>query len=383
VLLCDLDAFYASVEQRDHPEFRGKPLIVGGSPDSRGVVSTCSYEARAFGVRSAMPLATARRLCPEAFFIEPDMAKYQRVSAQFYEILDHYTPDVEGVSIDEAYLEVRGPEGCGARVAQDLRAQVKRDLGITVSVGISGNKFLAKLAAEMAKPDGLREIDPEDAERLLEPLDIGVLPGIGERTGDKLRAMGLRKVRDLKGMPPSFFKTHFGSRAGAMMDFCKGVDHRELELGSAPKSMSEETTFPRDVGDMNTLSSTLLGLSEALGYRLRASGFLARTVTLKLRTEDFETTSRSRSLRSPTADDRLLYQAARELLGAGTGSKRVRLIGIQASNLVSRRGALSQGDLFEDSQASRRQEALLRTMDDLRRRFGIQVIRRAGGRHRR
>ncbi|MEW6081583.1 MAG: DNA polymerase IV [Bacillota bacterium] len=384
VLLCDLDAFYASVEQRDNPEYRGKPLIVGGNPDSRGVVSTCSYEARAFGVRSAMPLATARRLCPGAVFVEPDMAKYQAVSGQFLEILDRYTPDVEAVSIDEAYLEVRGPEGRGVEVARDLRAQVKRDLGITVSVGIAINKFLAKLAAEMAKPDGLREIDPKDAERLLEPLDVGVLPGIGERTGSKLRAMGIRRVGDLKGMPPLFFKTHFGSRGRAMMEFCRGVDQRELELGSDPKSMSEETTFSRDVADMNTLSSTLLGLAEALGYRLRSSGFLARTVTLKLRTEDFESTSRSRSLRSPTADDMLLYQAARDLLGAGTGTKRVRLTGIQVSNLVSRRDALHQGDLFEDSQASQRQEALLETMDHLRRRFGMQVIRRAGGRlHRR
>jgi DNA polymerase-4 len=384
VLLCDLDAFYASVEQRDNPEYRGKPLIVGGNPGSRGVVSTCSYEARAFGVRSAMPLATARRLCPGAVFVEPDMAKYQAVSGQFLEVLDRYTPDVEAVSIDEAYLEVRGPEGRGVEVARDLRAQVKRDLGITVSVGIAINKFLAKLAAKMAKPDGLREIDPKDAERFLEPLDVGVLPGIGERTGSKLRAMGIRRVGDLKGMPPSFFKTHFGSRGRAMMEFCRGVDQRELELGSDPKSMSEETTFSRDVADMNTLSSTLLGLAEALGYRLRSSGFMARTVTLKLRTEDFESTSRSKSLRSPTADDMLLYQAARDLLGAGTGTKRVRLTGIQVSNLVSRRDALHQGDLFEDSQASQRQEALLETMDHLRRRFGMQVIRRAGGRpHRR
>lgn len=273
VLLCDLDAFFALVEQRDNADLKGKPVIVGGRPDTRGVVSTCSYEARLFGVRSAMPVSTALRLCPEARLVKPHMAKYRKVSGEFFQILDRYSPVVESVSIDEAYLEAVGPTGTGIRVAQEIREDVRNELSITVSVGVASNKLLAKIAAEMAKPDGVTEIPSGKAQEVLDCLDVGVLPGIGEKTGRELRAMGIRRVRDLRLMPEVFFKSRFGSRGKVVMDFTRGIDPRPLETGAPPRSMSEEITFPRDVTDHGVVLSALVRLSEDLGYRLRCSGY--------------------------------------------------------------------------------------------------------------
>jgi DNA polymerase IV len=368
ILLCDLDAFYASVEQRDKPELRGKPVIVGGSPESRGVVSTCSYEARAFGVRSAMPMKKALALCPRAEVLRGNMARYLEVSRQVRQIFGQFTPQIELVSIDEAYLAV--PAGSGCAVGEAIHLAVRKELGLPISVGVSVNKLLAKIACELAKPDKVGTLWLEEVAERLWPLPIRVLPGIGPVTEKNLQLLGIKTIKELAACPVSSLERILGKNTATVLDFARGIDHRELELEHEVKSISEETTFAEDLNDQDAILAVLLELSAGVGYRLRRAGFLSRTVTLKLRFGDFRTITRSRTLPEPVDGDSEIYRTVRELFREHSGKPPWRLVGVQASGFELGR----QLSLLTPSEAEEKEKKLIQTRDRLRKKYGSEVI---------
>jgi DNA polymerase IV len=368
ILLCDLDAFYASVEQRDKPELRGKPVIVGGSPESRGVVSTCSYEARAYGVRSAMPMKKALALCPQAEVLRGNMARYLEVSRQVRQIFGQFTPQIELVSIDEAYLAV--PAGSGCAVGEAIHLAVRKELGLPISVGVSVNKLLAKIACELAKPDKVGTLWPEEVAERLWPLPIRVLPGIGPVTEKNLQLLGIKTVKELAACPVSSLERILGKNTGAVLDFARGIDNRELELEHEVKSISEETTFAEDLNDQDAILAVLLELSAGVGYRLRRAGFLSRTITLKLRYGDFRTITRSRTLPEPVDGDSEIYRTVRALFSEYSGKPPWRLVGVQASGFELGR----QLSLLNLSEAEEKEKQLTLTRDRLRKKYGSEVI---------
>jgi DNA polymerase IV len=368
ILLCDLDAFYASVEQRDKPELRGKPVIVGGSPESRGVVSTCSYEARAYGVRSAMPMKKALALCPQAEVLRGNMARYLEVSRQVRQIFGQFTPQIELVSIDEAYLAV--PAGSGCAVGEAIHLAVRKELGLPISVGVSVNKLLAKIACELAKPDKVGTLWPEEVAERLWPLPIRVLPGIGPVTEKNLQLLGIKTVKELAACPVSSLERILGKNTGAVLDFARGIDNRELELEHEVKSISEETTFAEDLNDQDAILAVLLELSAGVGYRLRRAGFLSRTITLKLRYGDFRTITRSRTLPEPVDGDSEIYRTVRALFSEHSGKPPWRLVGVQASGFELGR----QLSLLTPSEAEEKEKQLTLTRDRLRKKYGSEVI---------
>lgn len=370
ILLCDLDAFFAAVEQRDHPAYRGRPVIVGGDPRARGVVSTCSYEARKYGVRSAMPMRRALELCPQAVVLPVDIRRYREVSAQVLAIFRRFTPDIEAVSIDEAYLAVKA--GRGLETAARIRAAVREELHLPVSVGVSENKLLAKIACEMAKPDGLKALWPADVPAVLWPLPVKILPGVGPRTEERLNGVGLRTVGDLAGAPPELLNALLGAFGATLRDYAQGRDERRLVPEHEVKSVSEETTFPQDVAAREYVWSVLMELAEGVGYRLRKRGLTARTITLKLRYGDFRTITRARTLASPTDRDTVIYQASRELFDRHGGAPPWRLVGIRASNLMPG----EQISIAHLTGAEKERE-VSRVLDGLRTRYGREVVWRA------
>ena len=379
VLLCDLDAFFAAVELLDRPELAGKPVIVGGDPRSRGVVATCNYEARRYGVRSAMPLAEAYRRCPHAVFLPPRHRRYAEVSRRVFDIYARYTPVIEPVSIDEAYLDVSGRPGL--RIAAAIKRDVFEATGLVVSVGVGPNKFLAKLACELSKPDGLQEIRAEQARAVLAPLPVDRLPGIGPKTALRLRNLGLETVGELQRRPPAWFTAVFGRRGEVLYRLARGEDDRPVRPAEQARSVSDEITFDRD-RPADSLLPVLMACSEQVGRRLRAGGYLAQTVTLKVRFPSFVTITRSRTLPQSFDDDATIYRTARELYEAHvlhtdlpvdsrSGRRLIRLLGVQVSNLVDR-AAPRQTTLFDPETAER--ERLHRVIDDVRRRFGERAL---------
>ncbi len=381
VLHVDMDAFYASVEQRDDPALRGKPVIVGGSAEGRGVVSAASYEARKYGVRSAMPTVTARRLCPHGVFLPVRMSRYVAVARQLRSIFHAFTPLVEPLSLDEAFLDVRGCEGLfgpAPDIARQIKERVRQETELTASVGVACNKFLAKLASDLRKPDGLVVIEPENVRAVLDPLPVGKLWGVGAKGEKRLFALGIRTFGQLAALPEEVVVGHFGEAGRQLRELAHGRDDRAVVPDSEARSISTETTFPRDVGRRETLRAYLLELVEELGVRVRAAGVLCRTVDLKVRTSEFTTFSRSQTLPEPTDLTARLWEAA-----VGLFERRVpddwlplRLLGAGATNLT--RGGAVQGHLFEEDWR-RKQRALDRAVDSIRRQFGGGSIRRAGG----
>jgi len=370
ILLCDLDAFFASVEQRDHPEYRGKPVIVGAQPGQRGVVAACSYEARKYGVRSAMPISRAEKLCPGAVFLPVDIGRYRRVSAEVFAIYERFTAQIEKVSIDEAYLAV--PSGKGLETAREIRRTVRQELGLPVSVGVSVNKLLAKMACELAKPDGMRELRLEDVPEVIWPLPVKELPGIGPHTEKKLRRAGIKTIGQLAKSPKNEITRILGSVGAALHEFANGVDTREIETERKIKSVGEETTFPKDVHDKEKVLATLLELTEQVGYRLRRKGLKGRTVTVKIRFGDFRTITRSRTLEEAVDIDGAIYKVARELFLANCGEPPWRLVGVQVSNLHE--GPYEQLSLFP---VDKKEKQLCKVVDKLRERYGRNAVRRA------
>lgn len=329
----DMDAFFAAVEQRDRPELRGRPVVVGGSPQGRGVVATASYEARRFGIHSAMPAARAYRLCPQAVFLEPDFARYNRVSEQIRRIMGEFARAIEPVSIDEAFLDVDGSDG--VEVGRSLKTAIRERVGLTASVGVSYNKFLAKLASDLEKPDGFTVIDPARAAELLPELPVRRLWGVGPRTEKRLADFGIEKIGELAAADPALLRRLFGRRAGEVLRLAQGIDDTPVVTEWEARSIGEETTFPADVGDETMLVNRLYLFAQAIARRLRRDGMLARTVTVKLRFPDFQTITRSRTRATPTNDPEAIHRDACACLArAELRGRKVRLLGLQVSGIV-------------------------------------------------
>jgi DNA polymerase-4 len=381
ILHVDMDAFYASVEQRDRPELRGRPVIVGGSAEGRGVVCAASYEARTFGVHSAMPAVTARRLCPQGIFLPVRMSYYAQISRQLREILSSFTPLVEPISLDEAFLDVHGCEGIfgpALEIARKIKERIRGETELTASVGVASNKFLAKLASDLRKPDGLVVIDPHKVHEVLATLPVDRLWGVGKKGEKRLRALGVHTIGQLAALPDQVLVDRFGKAGRHLWLLARGQDERAVVPDEEAKSLSTETTFPRDIGNRDVLRSCLLELVEHLGSRLRQQAVRARTIDLKLRTSEFRTYTRAQTLPEPTDLTEVIWQTAANLLKTRVPSDwlPLRLLGVGATGLV--RDMPVQGDLFDEGWRIK-QRALDGTIDAIRHQFGRSAIRRAEG----
>lgn len=385
ILHVDMDAFFASVEQRDHPELRGKPVIVGAPPDRRGVVSTCSYEARKFGVRSAMPSRTAAQLCPHGVFLRGDHAKYAAVSAQVMGILGRFTPVVEQVSIDEAYLDVTGARslfGDGAAIGAKIRAAIRGELDLAASVGVGPNKLVAKLCSELAKPDGLKAA-PDGGAALaafLAPLQAGALPGVGKTSGARLASFGYRTVRDLQDASPESLAAAVGPNMAAWLkESSMGRDDRPV-VAEAPeeKSLSREHTFDEDCCDRAEIRTVLRHLARDVGRRLRASGRWANEAHLKLRWADFTTITRQKRTATAIRDDFSILEEAQALFDRERLVAPVRLVGFGLSALTDTPGQ-AEFDFGSSGEADmplmrERRERLSDALDALRAKLGRDAV---------
>jgi DNA polymerase IV len=377
ILHVDMDAFFASVEVRRRPELRGQPVVVGGT-GPRGVVSSASYEARAFGVRSAMPGGQARRLCPQAIFLPPDMGAYAEASAEVMRIFGDITPLVEPLSVDEAFLDVAGARRLLGRptvIARHIRARVAGELGLTCSVGVAPTKFLAKLASTRAKPDGLLVVPAATMLEFLHPLPIEALWGVGEKTAESLRKLGLRLVGDVAQAPLGMLRQALGeASARHLHELAAGRDPRAVSVDRVEKSVSNETTFDVDVGDDDVIRRTLLGLAVRVGARLRHAGQAGRTVAIKVRLADFRTLSRSRTLPLPTDVAREIFDIAWALYEALRPGDKVRLLGVRVEGLAASDDAPRQLTLGERAHGWRDAE---RAADAAAARFGSRIVRPA------
>ncbi len=374
IMHIDLDAFFVSVEQADNPRLRDKPVVVGGRPERRGVVAAASYQARAFGLHAGMPLKTASRLCPQAIFIEGSFSKYRDVSRRFMAILADFSPYLEPIGIDEAYLEVTGFESIHGSIrgmATRIKQRVKDELGLSASVGIASVKVVAKIASELSKPDGLIEVAPGVEGSFLRPLPIGKLPGIGKKTGPILRSLGINTIGELALTPLSVLKSHLGTSGELLHRLSSGIDERRVEPPAEAKSISRETTFARDSRDQAFLEATLRYLSERVGSQLRQRGRQARCLTLKVRYADFTTITRRHTLARATDADQTIFGGGRELLKRALSRERqaLRLIGIGVSGLVEPGRQLDMLDT-----AAGRLERLNRAIDRIRTKYGFTAI---------
>jgi DNA polymerase-4 len=374
IMHIDLDAFFVSVEQVANPKLKGRPVVVGGRPQGRGVVAAASYEARAFGLHSGMPLVTASRLCPQAIFIQGSFPKYRDASQKFMATLADFSPFLEPMGLDEAYLDATGFEsiyGSVHEMAAKIKQRVKAELGLNASIGIASSKVVAKVASELSKPDGLLEVDEGKESSFLAPLPIARLPGVGQKTEGKLKRLGITTIGKLSTTPLSVLKSHFGASGEILQSFASGIDSRKVEPPAAAKSISRETTFGKDSKDRSLLKSTLRYLGERVGADLRQKGKRARCITLKLRYADFTTITRRLTLSQTTDSDQVIFDAGVKLLNrALAGAKQpVRLVGIGVAELVE---TGEQLDMLDSS--ARRQESLNKAIDRIRRKYGFTAI---------
>lgn len=340
VLHVDMDAFYASVEQRDDPSLKGKPVAVGGQPDRRGVVAAASYEARAFGVRSAMPMARAVRLCPSLVIVRPDFARYKAVSNTVFALYREVTPLVEPLSLDEAYLDVTENswnEPLATTVAKRLKERIRAETGLTASAGVAPNKFLAKIASGWKKPDGLTVISPDRVEPFLQQLPVDALWGVGPVTAKKLRARGIERLIDVRTVPAEALRESVGSLADWLRELAEGRDERPVVPNRESKSSGSETTYAEDLTDLSDIKTEVVEMAEDAAAWLARRSTLARTVTLKVRYSDFTTITRSRT-EPPTRDPAAIVSRAIQLLEkTDAGRRPVRLLGVSVHNFVADR----------------------------------------------
>jgi DNA polymerase-4 len=379
-----MDAFFVSVEELFDPSLRGKAVVVGGQRHERGVVSAASYEARKFGVHSAMPLRTAAKLCPHATFVDGHPDRYRECSEKVYLVLNSFSPLVEMASIDEAYLDMTGTQrlhGPPLRAAHNLHAKMKAETQLNCSIGIGISRLIAKVSSAKAKPNGVLWIVPGQEAKFLAPLDIRDIPGVGKVTEQNLHGLGIRKVGDLAGFDDSFLEQQFGKWGLALAGKARGEDAGgwfDSEVGADvdAKSISHEHTYDQDTADLEQLESTLMRLSEMVGRRLRESGLHARTIQLKLRYEDFKTITRAHSLPGPTQLDTEIFEQVRALFRKNwRNGEKVRLLGVHVSSFE---GKSDQQDLLEDARRQRWQQALS-AADRLRDRFGESSVSLASG----
>jgi DNA polymerase-4 len=375
ILHVDLDAFFASVEQRDHPEWRGRPLAVGmGGANDRGVVSAASYDARKFGIHSAMPIRTAKRLCPHCLFVPVRGDVYQEVSREVLAILRRFTPQVEPISIDEAFLDVtasRALFGDGEAIAHQVKQAVRDEVQLTISVGVASTKLVAKIASDLRKPDGLVVVPPGTEVEFLAPLPISRLWGVGQSTAAALRDFGVATIGDLQVLDRAALVRRFGKHGASLVDRARGVDPDPVDDPDAAKSVSHEHTFDEDTADPEVLERTLLAMSEGVSGRLRHAGLKAGTVTVKIRDSGFHTITRQRGLPEPTDLTEPIWRIALELARPEMRGKRIRLLGVATSGF----GVREQLGLFEAGEDRRRR--VVEAADEVRERFGTRAITRA------
>lgn len=384
ILHVDLDAFYASVEQRDNPELRCRPVLVGGR-SGRGVVLAASYEARPFGCRSAIPMAKAIRLCPQAIIVRPRFEAYRAASEQVFSIFERFTPEIEPLSIDEAFLDVTASTrlfGDGPAIAEQIRTLVKSSTGLTCSVGVAPNKYLAKLASDHRKPDGLFVVRPGEIQPFLDALPVGRVWGVGPKAEHALALLNVRTGRDLRELSEARLVQEFGAWGRKLYSLARGIDDRPVVPDRQAKGIGHEETFHTDIGDPDILTRILVGQVDHVCRRLRRASLAARTITLKLRLADFSTFSRGHSIAEPTDRTDLWIPVARALFDEwcrstrqGEGVSPLRLVGVRLSQFSA--GGPAQLGLFQDPAAARRQR-VDRATDTIESRFGKGSITRAG-----
>lgn len=376
ILHVDMDAFFASVEQRDDPSLMGKPVVVGGRTNSRGVVSAASYEARKFGIHSAMPIAEASRRCPFAIFLPVNARKYREVSLQIRQIFLTYTPMVEPLSLDEAFIDVTGSTslfGPIETIALTIKDRIQQELSLTASVGIACNKFLAKLASDINKPNGFVVVQPDKVQEFLDPLPVERIWGVGEKTAVQLHNYNIKTVRDLRQLELKYLTQLFGTLGSQLYQLAQGIDDRPVESDRVVKSIGRETTFESDIDNCEVLETTLLKLAVDVGRSLRKETLRGKTLTLKVRYQDFRTLTRSRTLPRATDLDDVIYKESCSLLRELSLKQPLRLIGVTLSNLTDQIEA--QLSLFEEPQLERAN--LTKVLDSVNEKYGEKGITRA------
>ena len=378
ILHIDMDAFYASIEQRDNPALKGQPVIVGGDAEKRGVVSAASYEARAFGVHSAMPASQAKRLCPHGIFLPVRMDRYREVSGQIFEVFQEYTPLIEPLSLDESFLDVTGCEslfGPAPEIARAIKRKILIRTGLTASAGIAPNKFLAKIASDWRKPDGLMEIKTDEVGAFLENLPISRLWGVGKSTEEILKGMGILRAGQLAQYPPEGIEKKLGKFGLELIALARGEDERPVVPNEEAKSLSQEQTFTPDLQDRQVMEQILLDQAEQVGWELRKQNLRGQTIHLKVRYPDFTLITRSQTLSFPTDAGMEIYRTAMKLLEkTEVLSRKARLLGVGVSNLC-RRDAPRQRGLFDSYRE--KEEKSLEAVDKIWEKFGPEAIKRA------
>jgi DNA polymerase IV len=378
IMHIDMDAFFAAVEQLDNPAFRGKPVIVGADPRGRGVVSTCSYEARQYGVHSAMPIREAFNRCPLGIFVPPRGERYAQISRQIMNILAEYTSLVEPLSLDEAFLDLTGSEplfGPVEEIARQIVARIENEIGLSASVGIAPNKFLAKLASDLRKPKGFVVITRDNAGRILEGLPVSKIWGVGPKTEAALKELGIQTVGMLQRADPQVLIDKFGEMGEDLYQLAHGNDERPVSAGEEAKSVGHELTFQTDSDDRPFLGGVLLWLADQVARRLRRYGLKGRVITIKIRDNNFKTITRRTTLNEPTDFEETIYREARKLAEqAHWGGKKVRLIGISVSGFTKNEPVQLQLFAEPDPGAGSELQKLHQTVDQLRDRFGEEII---------
>ncbi len=378
ILHCDMDAFYASVEERDRPELVGKPVIVGGSPEKRGVVSAANYVARRYGVHSAMPSVTAHRLCPQGIYLPPRIDYYAEISGQIREIFERFTPLVEPLSLDEAFLDVTGSEhlfGPAEEIGRKIKQTIREELRLVASVGVAPNKFLAKIASDLKKPDALVVVELDKVQEFLDPLPVERLWGVGKQSSKVFQRLGIRTIGQLRQWPLDVLQARFGNSGEHLWNLAHGRDDRPVVPEREAKSISHETTFEHDISDMDVLRAWLVDLTDQVGCRLRRHRLRGRTVQLKVRFADFSLITRSCTLPEPTDITDELWREADDLLchRLPAGHLPVRLVGMGVSGLDDT--GLVQGMLF-DQEERQKQSRVDTVADQIKERFGGTALRR-------
>ncbi|MDH5778717.1 MAG: DNA polymerase IV [Gammaproteobacteria bacterium] len=375
----DMDAFYASVETRERPELAHRPLVVGGSVRSRGVVSAANYRAREYGIHSAMPMSRALRLCPELVCLPVRMDLYASVSAQIRAIFARYTPEIEPLALDEAFLDVSASQqlyGDAEQIGRRIKREIKTELDLVASVGVAPNKFLAKLASDHDKPDGFVVIQPDAVQAFLDPLPVSRLWGVGKSTQKVFERLGVRTISEVRQLPLAVMTDYFGQSGQHLLNLSQGIDERRVVTERRAKSISNETTFAADIHDCDVLQSWLLQLTEQLGWRLRQAELKGRTIQLKIRFADFRLITRSTTLERPSQTTEILWQAVRKLLADCELPQSVRLIGMGVSQLCDETEEIAQQvDLFAPN--DERKQKIDAVADEINSRFGKAMLHRA------